>query len=86
MSTTATRRHGEMITADGDRSAVADWFTDVHAVTMRNLTRLKRSPDVIGFALEMVVQAGQDVGDQVVERLPRRAMDGYPARRQRTGQ
>ena len=51
MSTTATRRHGEMITADGDRSAVADWFTDVHAVTMRNLTRLKRSPDVIGFAL-----------------------------------
>ena len=33
------------------RSAIHGWFTDVHAITMRNLTRLKRSPDVIGFAL-----------------------------------
>lgn len=40
-----------MISADTDRTPVQDWFTDVHAVTMRNLTRLKRSPDVIGFAL-----------------------------------
>ena len=40
-----------MIAAASDRSAVQDWLTDVHAVTMRNLTRLKRSPDVIGFAL-----------------------------------
>ncbi|RMB58471.1 ABC transporter permease [Tessaracoccus antarcticus] len=39
------------IALDPGRTAVRDWFTDVHAVTMRNLTRLKRSPDVIGFAL-----------------------------------
>lgn len=42
---------GTMITADTDRRAGQDWFADVHAITMRNLTRLKRSPDVIGFAL-----------------------------------
>lgn len=40
-----------MITADTQRRASEDWFTDVHAITMRNLTRLKRSPDVVGFAL-----------------------------------
>ncbi len=33
------------------RSPVASWFGDVHAVTARNLTRLKRSPEVIAFAL-----------------------------------
>ncbi len=51
MSTTATRASTGLITADDNRSAMTDWFTDVHAITMRNLTRLKRSPDVIGFAL-----------------------------------
>lgn len=33
------------------RSPMAAWLSDVHAVTMRNLTRLKRSPEVIAFAL-----------------------------------
>ncbi|MGO1385702.1 MAG: ABC transporter permease [Arachnia sp.] len=51
MSTTQTQEAPELLTAEDGRSAVQDWFTDVHAVTMRNLTRLKRSPDVIGFAL-----------------------------------
>ncbi|MGO1487349.1 MAG: ABC transporter permease [Arachnia sp.] len=51
MSTTQTQEAPELLTADDGRSAVQNWFTDVHAVTMRNLTRLKRSPDVIGFAL-----------------------------------
>ena len=51
MTTTQARQSNDLITADDGRSAVADWLTDVHAVTMRNLTRLKRSPDVIGFAL-----------------------------------
>lgn len=51
MSTTQTRQSRVLLTADDGRSAVQDWLTDVHAITMRNLTRLKRSPDVIGFAL-----------------------------------
>ena len=52
MTTTATTSAGgTTITRDPGRTAVQDWFTDVHAITMRNLTRLKRSPDVIGFAL-----------------------------------
>lgn len=33
------------------RSPLQEWLSDVHAVTMRNLTRLKRSPEVIAFAL-----------------------------------
>lgn len=32
-------------------SPVLSWFEDVHAVTVRNLTRLRRSPDVVGFAI-----------------------------------
>lgn len=51
MTITETRAARDLITADDSRSAVQDWLTDVHAITMRNLTRLKRSPDVIGFAL-----------------------------------
>lgn len=51
MTTTQARPPKDLLTADDGRSAVQDWLTDVHAVTMRNLTRLKRSPDVIGFAL-----------------------------------
>ncbi len=51
MSTTATSASTDVLAAEDGRSAVTDWFTDVHAITMRNLTRLKRSPDVIGFAL-----------------------------------
>lgn len=56
MSTIARRSLPEMpatdmITADDGRSSAQNWFADVHAITMRNLTRLKRSPDVIGFAL-----------------------------------
>ncbi len=37
--------------APRDISPVLSWFEDVHAVTVRNLTRLRRSPDVIGFAV-----------------------------------
>lgn len=32
-------------------SPVVAWIEDVQAVTVRNLTRLRRSPDVIGFAV-----------------------------------
>ncbi|MDO5736187.1 MAG: ABC transporter permease [Propionibacteriaceae bacterium] len=48
---TDTRSPGSSTATDPRRRAVHGWFTDVHAITMRNLTRLKRSPDVIGFAL-----------------------------------
>ena len=51
MTSTQTFAPQSMITADANRTPVQDWLTDVHAITMRNLTRLKRSPDVIGFAL-----------------------------------
>lgn len=30
---------------------MSTWFSDVRAVTIRNFTRMKRSPDVIGFGL-----------------------------------
>lgn len=33
------------------QDALREWLSDVHAVTARNLTRLKRNPDVIGFTL-----------------------------------
>lgn len=33
------------------QDTLREWLSDVHAVTARNLTRLKRNPDVIGFTL-----------------------------------
>ena len=48
MTTTSTRPAVHQPVA---RQPALEWLSDVHAVTARNLTRLKRNPDVIGFTL-----------------------------------